>query len=312
MNLKLYKYITITGLGVFASLPVLAQTESSSVSSMQSQLLWFLVFALLLLALTILTMTFTIMALLRKKREEAASETITDESGQVIYQASPALFSWKNIRQKLTDAVPIAREGEIDLGHDYDGIRELDNNLPPWWKYGFYFSIVFSVVYLFIYHLPGSDWSSDQEYQEEMAEAAIQKEEYLKKVADMVNESNVEILTDGASLASGKNIYMASCLPCHGDRGQGGVGPNLTDNYWINGGSISDIFKTIKYGVPEKGMIAWQDQLKPKEMQEVASFITTFQGTNPPDGKDPQGDLYEPDKETTPAEADSASVAMVN
>ncbi|MCB0836405.1 MAG: c-type cytochrome [Bacteroidetes bacterium] len=291
---KLYiKHVLAFYIGLLITGQAVAQSTPAPVSDIQNQVISLLVFSMIGLALTILVMTLTIFALIRKNAEQTAAAA-EGETAAAGVQAEPSPYSLAGIRAWLWDIVPIEKESDIDLGHDYDGIRELDNNLPPWWKYGFYLSIAFAVVYLFVFHGPGADWTSKGQYDEEMAEAAIQKEEYLKRVANLVNEQNVEVLTDGVSLNNGKNIYMTNCIACHGAEGQGGIGPNFSDQYWLHGGSINDIFTTIKYGVPEKGMISWQDQLKPKQMQEVASFILTFQGTNPPNPKDPQGDLYVP------------------
>jgi cytochrome c oxidase cbb3-type subunit 3 len=294
--------LLITGQAAAQSAPV-----SEAPADLQSQLISLLVFSMIGLALTILVMTMTIFALIRQKNEAvaAATESATESGTATAAPSKPSPFSWQAIRAKLWDIVPIEKEKEIDMGHNYDGIRELDNNLPPWWKYGFYLSIVFSVIYLAVYHGPGTDWSSTAQYEEEMAEAAIQKEEYLKRVANLVNETNVEVLTDAASIENGKNIYNTNCIACHGAEGQGGIGPNFADEYWIHGGSINNLFATIKYGVPEKGMISWQEQLKPKEMQEVASFILTFQGTDPPNAKEPQGELYVPEEAPESNEVDS-------
>ncbi|MEZ4825214.1 MAG: cbb3-type cytochrome c oxidase N-terminal domain-containing protein [Bacteroidia bacterium] len=313
MNRKQIKYILVAGLGISAFLPAFGQEPAADpAAGMQTQLIWFLVFALIVLAFTILAMTFTVMALIRKNRElETGVEGAGAVEGAAAVYHAPSMFSWENIRQKLEDSVPISREAEIDLGHNYDGIRELDNNLPPWWKYGFYLTIVFAIVYMIYYHMSGNGWSSQKEYESELAEAAVLKEQYLQKVASLVNESNVVALSDASSVESGKKIYMTNCVACHGAQGQGGVGPNLTDNYWIHGGGITNIFKTVKYGVPEKGMIPWQDQLKPKEIQEVSSFILTLEGTNPPDGKAPQGDIYTPEAPAAEQPADSATVASI-
>ena len=213
-------------------------------------------------------------------------------------------FSWRKLERSLTHATPVEKEDAIDLGHDYDGIRELDNALPPWWKWGFYITIGFAVVYFWYYHIY-SDWSSADEYQEAMAVAAAEREAYLATRAEQVDENSVTILADASSLASGKEIYETNCVACHGTEGQGGVGPNFADNYWIHGGSIQNIFSTIKYGVIEKGMIPWQDQLRPQEMQAVASYILTFQGTNPPNAKEPQGELYVPEADSTASPVDT-------
>lgn len=201
----------------------------------------------------------------------------------------------KQVETHLTDAVPVEREKEIEFTHEYDGIRELDNSLPPWWKYLFYLSIVFAVVYLYRYHISHTAPLSLEEYKDEIVQAEIQKATYLEKASNLVNESSVTALTQPLELSNGKRTYIAYCVACHGALGEGGVGPNLTDQYWLHGGGIKDIFKTVKYGWPEKGMIAWQTQLRPREMQEVSSYILTLQGTNPPNAKAPQGDPYAPD-----------------
>jgi cytochrome c oxidase cbb3-type subunit III len=218
--------------------------------------------------------------------------------------------SWEEkIVHSLTQAVPVENEKPIELDHEYDGIRELDNRLPPWWVGMFYACIIWSVIYMFYYHISGNGKLQIEEYNEEMAIAELQKEEYLKKAADKVNESSVTTLTADADLAKGKQIYTAYCVACHGGAGEGGVGPNLTDKYWIHGGGIKNIFKTVKYGVPEKGMIAWQTQLKPGEMQQVSSYIMTLQGTNPPNGKEPQGTEYLEEHNMEATKTDTTKVA---
>jgi cytochrome c oxidase cbb3-type subunit III len=190
---------------------------------------------------------------------------------------------------KLTDAIPIEREHEILLNHSYDGIRELDNRLPPWWLYMFYGTVVFAVFYIWYYHIYGSGNIQEEEYQAEMAQAEID----LKLAASRMDENSVTLLTDGVKLKEGEVVYQANCSPCHGKKGEGGVGPNLTDKYWLHGGDIKAVFKTVKYGVPAKGMIPWQDQLGPSQIQQVSSYIITLKGTNPSNSKAPQGELVE-------------------
>lgn len=192
----------------------------------------------------------------------------------------------------LTDAVPVENEESILLDHDYDGIKELDNNLPTWWKYGFYLTILIGVVYLFNYHVSGSGDLQIAEYDKEMAKAKLEVEEFMKNSANKVDENTVKVSKDATQLAAGKDAFIASCAACHGRLGEGGVGPNLTDEYWIHGGSIQDVFKTIKYGWTEKGMKSWKDELSPMQISQISSFILSLKGTNPPNGKAPQGDLY--------------------
>ena len=201
-------------------------------------------------------------------------------------------INWKWLDQKLTNAIPLELEATVMTDHEYDGIRELDNNLPPWWKYGFYFTILFGFVYIYNFHIAHSSPLQLQEYTAELEEADSLKKEQLKNAAASIDETNVIALLDAASLSSAKSIFTGNCANCHGQNGEGGVGPNLTDAYWINGGGIQNIFKTIKYGVPAKGMIAWQAQLKPEAIQKVGSYILSLQGTNPANGKAAQGAIW--------------------
>lgn len=212
----------------------------------------------------------------------------------------------------LNAAVPIEREGDIMTDHEYDGIRELDNNLPPWWIYGFYVTIVIAVVYFSYYHILGKGDLQVAQYEKEMAEGQRQKEAYIAKAGAKVDENTVVAFTDAENLERGKTTFKTYCVPCHGPDGQGVVGPNLTDEYWINGGGIKNIFKTIKYGVPAKGMISWEAQLTPAKIQEVGSYILTLKGTNPPNPKDPQGDVWKeelPQAKSDSLAADTAGVA---
>ena len=176
-------------------------------------------------------------------------------------------------------------------GHEYDGIRELDNRLPRWWLWLFYITIVFAAVYFVRYHVIKTGNLQDEEYQKEVAEAKL-------KYGDLAKESTIDldqltVLTDMASLESGKAIFDKHCVVCHLAEGQGLVGPNLTDEYWIHGCSIQDIYNLIVVGVPEKGMISWKDQLSQQQMLEVSSYIVSLVGTNPPNPKEPQGELCE-------------------
>jgi cytochrome c oxidase cbb3-type subunit 3 len=114
-----------------------------------------------------------------------------------------------------------------------------------------------------------------------------------------VDENTVTLLTDATALAEGKKLYGASCSPCHGADGQGVVGPNLTDDYWLHKGGIKDVFKTIKYGVQEKGMKAWKDDFSPVQLAEISSYIKSLQGTKPAGAKEPQGDLFTEDGKVT-------------
>jgi len=186
---------------------------------------------------------------------------------------------------------PVGQEMDLDLGHDYDGIRELDNRLPPWWLYGFYCTIIFAGVYLWRYHVAHTAPLSGEEFQIAMQQAEVQKAAYLKKAANNIDENSVKLLTGEGDLAAGKAVFETTCFACHGKAGEGGVGPNLTDEYWLHGGSIQELFKTIKYGWPEKGMKSWKDDYSPSQIAQIASYVKTLVGTHPANPKPPQGTI---------------------
>ena len=216
---------------------------------------------------------------------------------------------WSTLDQGLfTKAVPVEKEEDVLLDHDYDGIKELDNALPPWWKWGFYVTIIVAVLYMLRFHVWKTGPDPIQEYDQEMRTAALKLEEYRKQAGDMIDEKTVK-MADATGIAEGDKIYHANCFACHGAKGEGGVGPNLTDNYWLHGGTISDIFKVIKIGVPEKGMQSWEKTYSPEQIQNLASYIKTLAGTNPPNAKGPQGDLLEETENNNSALKDS-SVAI--
>jgi cytochrome c oxidase cbb3-type subunit 3 len=238
-------------------------------------------------------------------RSEKNSDTeviITDEAK-----------SKQSIWEKLNASVSIEKEKDILLDHHYDGIRELDNNLPPWWKYGFYLSILFAIVYLIHFHFLKTGKMQLAEYEEQMDVAAKEIEEFRLLSANLVDENNVTILTDPVSMDAGKAIYMENCSACHGSLGEGGVGPNLTDEYWLHKGSIKDIFKTVKYGWPEKGMKAWKLDLGAKQIHQVSSFIISLKGSNPANPKEKQGDFYsEEDSLVSPLDSIQISDSSLN
>jgi len=233
---------------------------------------------------------------------------LRSEEGKV-----PASFMDK-INALLTRSVPVEQEASIEMEHEYDGIRELDNNLPPWWLYGFYFTIGFAIVYLVNYHITGTGDLQLTEYQHELEAAEAARNAFVSTQQNAVDENNVEMLADAAGIATGEKLFKLNCVGCHGPGGgsmPGGVGPNLTDDYWLHGGSVKDVFKTIKYGVPAKGMQSWEKNFTPEQIQQLASYIKSIRGSNPANAKEPQGEPWTEPSETTPADSTApAEVTM--
>jgi cytochrome c oxidase cbb3-type subunit 3 len=176
-------------------------------------------------------------------------------------------------------------ENEL-MDHDFDGIQEFDNDLPPWWLYLFYFTIAWGILYFLNYHVFKMGDLQLAEYQKEVR---LAQENQATRGPAEDTQVFLSPLTDEKSRARGQKIYEANCQACHGDRAQGVVGPNLSDAYWIHGGNFPEILKTIRDGVPAKGMVAWGTLLKADEISEVASYILSLQGTNPAGAKAPEG-----------------------
>lgn len=177
------------------------------------------------------------------------------------------------------------------MGHSYDGIRELDNPVPAWFSIAFIASILFGLAYLWRYEVVHSGLNQYEEYEAAVTKGNLQVAAYMKTKGDAVNENTVTML-DAAGIEAGKKFFMNNCTACHGNAGQGGVGPNLTDDYWLHGGSIGNVFHTVKFGVVEKGMMSWKDIFSAEQIAQIASYIKSIHGTNPAGAKAPQGELY--------------------
>lgn len=249
-----------------------------------------IVFALLLLLIVLLVLlrTFKILTRIILKSEGYTDAEITAElnPAKEFKAQKPKNQFWN----KVLSLRPLEEEKDMLIEHEYDGIKELDNPTPAWFMVLFYGTIVFGVAYLLIYHVFSIAPLQEDEYKAEIAQAEIAKKEYLSRAANLIDENTVTLVKDGAVLKEGEAIFKQNCAACHGDKGQGMVGPNLTDDYWLHGGNIKAVFKTIKYGVTAKGMPNWDKQLSAKQLSEVANYVKSLQGTNPPNGKEPQGD----------------------
>ena len=274
------------------------------------------------LFLLLVLMILIAMELILQSIENVMFHTLPEKAKE-RYLATPSKtweWNWaKKWYQKLTGNKPIEEEGEIILDHNYDGIRELDNDMPPWWVYMFYATIVFGVIYLARYHV-FNGVGQNMEYEIEVAEAQLAIDEYKKNAKDLVDINTVEFLADASDLKAGKAIFESNCVACHMADGGGGIGPNLTDPYWILGGGIKNIFQTISEGGRDgKGMIAWKQTLKPLEMAQVSSYVLTMEGKVPANPKEAQGELWidetKPNQNVIPdgkkeQEKDTVTVAM--
>ena len=209
--------------------------------------------------------------------------------------------SWlARIWRKANNFRPIEQEYQIDSGHNYDGIRELDNKVPGWWSFAFLGCILFGAVYMYRYHIAYSAPLPLEELSIAQAIAAKAKAEYMKNQAESIDENSV-VMSDAAGIAEGAELFKVNCVVCHLAQGQGSIGPNLTDDYWINKGGLKDIFATIKYGVPAKGMKSWAEDFSPRQIANLSSFVKSLRGSNPPNPKEKQGELYVEESSGSPS-----------
>ncbi|RWY54340.1 cbb3-type cytochrome c oxidase N-terminal domain-containing protein [Mucilaginibacter gilvus] len=243
------------------------------------------VLIVILLAMLMLLRTFTVLTKIALKAQGYTNEQIKAEMHPAKKEKKPKGEAWN----KLLSLRPMAEEKDLLIAHDYDGIQELDNPIPGWFMYLFYASIIFAGGYLLTYHVFHFGQLQYEEYNTEMAQAAVAKKLYLSKAANQVDENTVKLERDPEMLKAGQVIFIQNCKPCHGEHAEGSVGPNLTDDYWLHGGKISDLFKTIKYGVLAKGMPTWEKQLSPKQIADVANYVKSLQGTKPAGAKEAQG-----------------------
>lgn len=286
----LFSFLRIAGLTALAVILVNLTLETGDQSAFEAYpVLWLILSAIVIIAVAIEVSIASLENLLYRSLTPEARERY---DASVAAKKERSLGWFKRTYKKLVDKKPLEKEDEIILDHNYDGIRELDNNLPPWWLYGFYASVIFAFIYLARYHIFDGT-TQTEEYVQEMAEAKAAVEEYKKNAEDLIDVNTVERLTEAEDLNAGKAIFESKCFACHKMDGGGGIGPNLTDDYWINGGGIKNVFHTISEGGRAgKGMVAWKTELKPKEIAQVASYVLSLHGTQPADPKEPQGELW--------------------
>jgi len=285
-------------LGLSASAQDVTKTTVQTVASiggLSPSVFYVMVSFIFLELLIILGLLINVRLLIKSQKEKL---TVTEMPEVIIKRRGN---SWWN---RINKFKPIEQEADLDLGHDYDGIRELNNRLPPWWIYGFYLTIVFAAIYLWRYHVSHSAPLSKEEYEIAVQKADEKVKDYLKQKGDAVDENTVMML-GSADVTEGKRIFQASCISCHSEGGAGNVGPNLTDDYWIHGGDIKSVFKTIKYGI--NAMPTWQNSYSNKQIAQLASYVKSLHGSNPPNAKAPQGELYKEESINVKPAADSST-----
>ncbi|MGB0849699.1 MAG: c-type cytochrome [Bacteroidia bacterium] len=289
--------ISLTIIGVLSTLGVFAQgTEAANSGGLSQPLLWiiYLVLGLLLLV------TYILYVVSRELKRYVKGESNSEEA-----KMWDSRSSW----EKIFQLKPVGTDKDTMIDEPHDGIYELDNPPPPWFMFLFYGCIVFAVFYVGRFMFTDYGYTQEDEYIAEMKASEKKQSDNVDEEALQIDENSVVALTESAALSSGKKIYNQNCKVCHGDGGKGmmGSGPNLTDEYWKHGGGVQNVFKSIKYGIIEKGMMAWKDNLSPQKMQEVTSYILSLQGTNPEGAKEPEGEKWVPTdaSEDAPAETET-------
>ncbi|RYD99583.1 MAG: c-type cytochrome [Sphingobacteriales bacterium] len=292
------------GLGLIATQPVFAEDAIVKEVVEEAPGFWANLFntapndmlITILVILVELTVIFVLVRVQIKLLQEKAVE---------VPKTASVSFSWARFLEKLGANKATDDITSLDLNHEYDGIRELDNNIPKWWQLSFAGTVVIGIIYIFRMFVTGSLPDQISELQEDQRVAAIKIAEYLKNSANNVDENSV-IMLDAGGIAQGKELFAKNCVACHGGSGEGTIGPNLTDEYWLHKGGIKDVFYSIKYGWPEKGMKSWQSDFSPAQIAQLASYVKSLAGTNPPNAKEKDGELHKDDSEVVAPEAKTA------
>ncbi|MBK9569707.1 MAG: c-type cytochrome [Chitinophagaceae bacterium] len=280
-NSLLLAFLLLSGSSLFAQGPVTETSKAvvKSIGGMQASTFYIMAFVIFIELAIIMVLLINIKFLLKTEKEKVSLAAAPQAE-----KLKKEKLSWWDRFNKLK---PVSEEAELDLGHEYDGIRELNNRLPPWWLYGFYLTIIFAGIYLWRFHISHTAPSSKEEFENSVAKADLKIQKYLLAKGDAVDENTVTLLKSPDDIAAGKLIFSKSCVTCHMETGAGGIGPNLTDNFWIHGNDIKSVFKTIRYGI--NAMPQWQNTYSNKQIAQVASYVKSLLGTNPPNPKAPQG-----------------------
>ena len=283
---KRAKWVTMLIMMLFAS-SSFAQGEGTS----STTLLTIVIIVAIVAAIVLLVAVYALQVLTKLLRAE--EEKRANETGEAAV-AVPGL--WQKFLKVANKRVDAKDEESIILDHNYDGIRELDNHLPPWWTYLFYVTIIFGIFYVIFYHVTDTLPLQEEEYDIEMAEATAMAEMRLaasQAAGTTFNVDDLELTTDTEVLAIGAKVFGQQCAVCHKADAGGLIGPNLTDDYWLHGGDIKSVYKTISEGVQGTTMIPWKGSLSNDDMVALANYVKSIRGSNPPGAKASEGELVE-------------------
>ncbi|GAB5526863.1 MAG: cbb3-type cytochrome c oxidase N-terminal domain-containing protein [Roseivirga sp.] len=295
LKLKPFRKLIMTLSLMFAGGGLMAQSTTESTTFWTQEVIFYALLALVFItAVLVLVVAVYVLQMLKTFVLKDMSE-----EQRVAYESEPSWFD--KLWNKWNDLKPLEEEEALILDHDYDGIKELDNHLPPWWKGLFYLTIVYGVIYIMVFHVFKTAPLQAEQYKLEMAAAEEMKNNIPQPEVDF-DENTVTFTDDTGDLIAGKEIFERQCGTCHKNDGGGLAGPNLTDQYWKHGGGIQNIYKTVKNGIPNTAMISWETLLNPVKMRQVSSYVMTLEGTNPPGAKAAEGDLW------VPAESDTTAV----
>ena len=291
--------VVVTGLLLLLTSSVMAQENAAAIQTavvnpktyggLSAFVFFSMITVIFVELLAILVLLYNIRFLLKADKVKAT------ETKEALVTAKSFSAWWSRINKFK----PVEQESDLELDHEYDGIRELDNRLPPWWLYGFYATIIFGVIYLWRYHVSYSAPLSKEEFEISVKKADEEVKAYLAQKGESVDENTVTVSVEPTDIAEGKKIYTAACVACHKDDGGGMVGPNLTDDYWLHGGDVKSIFKTIKYGI--NAMPQWQTSYSNKQIAQVTSYVMSLHGANPPGAKTAEGQLFKEEGAATGA-----------
>jgi len=304
-SIDLRKVVLLPLFMLFSVVSAWAQNAPKSISEdpfSHPMSLFYVIVALGIVTL-ILVVIVTVLALRLVKLFAQEAEKERSKRLGVVYKPTPSW--WEDMWQSANAMIPLEQEKSIELDHNFDGIRELDNHLPPWWKGLFIVTIIWGVIYLGVFHVFNSLPLAQGEYENELAEAAEQARIFrASQPAAVIDENALTFTKDEAIIAKGKAIFESNCIACHrNDGGGNAICPNLTDAFWLHGGAIKNVFTTIKNGVVEKGMPAWGKSMSPQDVRDVAFFVLSLQGSNPKDAKAPQGVEFKAEEPKAPADS---------